>query len=142
MTKRLNDVINVTQALANSAWAAGALAGTKINATGYGRARFVFSFGPNDGTTAAISAGIGVWEGASSAATFTAKAGGSMAAVTSGVLSNNVMVIDVPVLPTKPWLLVSGGSVLSSAINASAIVELYASPDRPQTTLAQQVVVL
>lgn len=142
MTKRLNDIMNVTQALENSAWAPGGVAGTKVNATGYGRARFVFSFGANGGTTAALSAGLGVWQASTSGATFAAIANGSLAAVSSGVLSKNVMVIDVPVAPATPWLLVSGGSVLSTAINASAIVELYQSPNRPQTTLAQQVVVL
>jgi hypothetical protein len=139
MTKRLNDFVNVTQALENSAWAAGTPVGTLINATGYGRARFVFSFGANSGTTAGLSSGLGVWGASTSGATFSNIT--SMAAVTSGVLSNNVMVIDVPVTPATPWLKVSGGSVLSTAINASAIVELYASVSRPKTSLAQQVVV-
>jgi hypothetical protein len=82
---------------------------------------------------------LGVWGASTSGATFSNIT--SMAAVTSGVLSNNVMVIDVPVTPATPWLKVSGGSVLSTAINASAIVELYASVSRPKTSLAQQVVV-
>lgn len=142
--KRLNDLVNVKQALENSAWAAGVPVGTVIDTTGFGRARFIFSFGANSGTTAAISSmGTGhIWKAATSGDTFTAIDGANLAAVTSGVLGNDVMVVDVPTDSAKPWMKVSGVSVLSTAINISAVVELYQGVNRPPTSSAQQVVVV
>lgn len=140
--KKMVDVSDISQAVANSAGAVGAIVGTKVNAAGYSRANFIFSFGANTNTTAALSAGIGVWAAATSGATFTAVPGASLAAVTSGALSNVVMAIDVPVSAGTPWLLISGGSMLSAAIEHSAIVQLYNGVSRPDTDGYQQVVTI
>ena len=137
---RDNDKQLAVQAVANSAGIAGAMVGTSVDATGFGRARFIFSFGANTATTAALSAGIGVWNASTSGATFAAIAGASLAAVTSGVLSNNVMIIDTVISPASPWLKVSGGSVLSTGIAHSCVVELYKGVSRPPTHTEQQIV--
>lgn len=142
MPRRLNDSIDVKQAVANSAGQVGAFVGTAIPATGFGRARFVFSFGANAGTSAALSSGLGIYQASTSGATFALIAGAILAAVSSGVLSANVMVIDVPTSSGTPWLKVSGGSMLSTAIAHSAIVELYSGVNRPPVSSAQQVVVV
>lgn len=140
MTRRINDIADTLQALAVSNWAVGEVAGTLVNATGYGRARFIFNIGPNTATTAAFSAGGGPYKAATSGATFTRVT--SLAAVTSGVLGGNVMIVDVPVDPAKPWLKISGHSVLSTAIQFGAVVELYCGMNRPPTTTTPQQVVV
>jgi hypothetical protein len=144
MSQRISDVTQLKQAIANSAGAVGALVATAVDGTGFSRARFIFSFG-NVAGTGALSAGIGVYEASTSGATFTAIASGSMAAVSSGVISagtNNVMSVDVPIKATKPWLKVSGGSMLSAAVTNSCVVELYNSVNYPPTRAEQQVVVV
>lgn len=140
--KQLNDFIDVKPAVPNSSYAVGAVTGTAINTTGFSRARFVFSFGANSGTTAALSTNAGIWKASTSGATFSSIASATLAAVTSGVLGNNVMVVDVPTDGDNPWLKVSGMSILSTAINASCVVELYSGVSRPPTSSAQQVVVV
>ena len=140
--QRINDFADVKQAVENSSWGVAAVAGTKIDGTGFSRARFVFSFGANGGTSAALSTGAGVWEASTSGATFTSINGGSMVAVTSGVLSKNVMVIDTVIGSASPWLLVSNMSILSTAINMSCVVELYRGVGRPPSSSAQQLVVI
>ena len=141
--KRRTDVVDLKVAVANSAGQAGAITGTKINATGFSRAMFVFQFGANSGTTAALSSNIGIWQASTSGATFASVATAVLSAVTSGVLSNNVMVIDMPISGGTPWLLVSGGSMLSTAIAHSCVVELYNGINRPPVTQTpQQIVVI
>lgn len=144
MAKRLNDIADVKTAVAASAGIVGALVGTKINTTGYSRARFVFNFGNGAATTAALSSGIGIWKAATSGATFASIASAVLAAVTSGILSSAsaTMVIDVPTDASNPWMLVSGGSMLSTAIPHSAIVELYDGINNPPTSSAQQLVTI
>ena len=144
MAKRINDFADVKVAVAASAGIVGALVGTKINATGYSRARFVFSFGNDVATTAALSAGIGVWEASTSGATYASRATAVLAAVTSGLLSSAsvTMVIDMPTSAGTPWLLVSGGSLLSTAIPHACTVTIYDGINRPPTSSAQQLVTI
>lgn len=121
----------------------GAITGTKVNGTGSGRARFVFSFGANSGTSGALSTGAGIWNAATSGGTFTQITGASLAAVTSGVLSNVTMVIDTVIDSAKPWLQVSGLSITSSITVLGATVEFYSGTRRlPPTSTAQQVVIV
>jgi len=84
--KRLNDLADVKVAVAASAGSVAPLVATKIDATGFGRARFIFNVGNGAATTAAISAGIGVWQASTSGATYAEISGSTMAAVTSGIL--------------------------------------------------------
>jgi hypothetical protein len=142
MPRRLNDRIDVKQAISPASVSAGAPTAIPVDATGFSRARFVFSFGANGNTTGALSSGMGIYQASTSGATFTAITSASMAAVTSGVLGGNNMVVDVPVIPTKPWLKVSGGSILSAAIVMGCIVELYSGINNAPTASAQQVVVV
>ena len=142
MARRLNDKIAVKQAVSNSNWAVGAVTGQVVDVTGFGRARFIFSFGANGGTTAALNASAGIWKASTSGATFAEITETRLAAVTSGVLGNDTMVIDVATDPDAPWLRVSGMSVLSTAINANVIVELYAGVNNPPTDNNQQIVVV
>jgi hypothetical protein len=140
--KRLNDSVDVKLAVAPNTGPVGGLTGIALDLTGYSRARFTFSFGANSGTTAALSSGIGVYQASSSGATFTAIASAALAAVSSGVLGSNVMVIDVPVSPSYPWQKISGGSILSTAISNSCTVEPYSGYANPPSSSAQQVVVV
>jgi hypothetical protein len=139
MTKRINDVGTSTEALVNSNHPVGGVDGTKINAAGFSRVRIMFQFGANSGTTAALSSGLGLYQASTSGATFALVT--SLAAVTSGVLCRQVMVIDAPIASASPWIKVSGGSILSTAIQASAVATLYTPVSRPPTALEQQVVV-
>jgi hypothetical protein len=146
MPKRLNDQVVAKPAVAVSAGstaAALAVVATKVNGTGFSRARFIFNMG-NAGSTASLSAGLGVWQAATSGATYALITGASGAAVTSGVLSGglgNIVVIDVPIDGANPWLQMSG-SFVSATPAHGAIVELYDSINRPPTTAENQVVVV
>jgi hypothetical protein len=145
MPKRINDQMDVKVAVAASGGQVGAIVGTAIDTVTYGRARFVFNFGNGAATTAALSASIGVWKAggtAGAATTYSQYADAWLAAVTSGVLSSGseVMVIDVPTDPDSRWMIISGGSMLSTAIPHSCIVELYDGINRPPTTSAHELV--
>jgi hypothetical protein len=142
MARRLNDKVAVKQAVSNSNWAVGAVTGQLVDVTGFSRARFVFSFGANGGTTAALNSSAAIWKASSSGATFTEITETRLAAVTSGVLANQLMVIDTATDPSNPWLRVSGMSVLSTAINANVVVTLYAGVNNPPTNNTQQTVVV
>jgi hypothetical protein len=147
MPKRINDQMDVMVAVAASAGIVGAIIGTAIDTVTYGRARFVFNFGNGAATTASLSASIGVWKAggtAGSATTYSQYADAWLAAVTSGTLSGTAktMVIDVPTDPDSRWMIISGGSMLSTAIPHSCIVELYDGINRPPTTSAQQLVTI
>ena len=141
MPRRLNDSIVAKEAIANSTGpAAAALVGTAVDATGFSRARFVFHFGAN-GSSASVSTGLGVWQAATSGATFALIT--SANAITSGVLSagaQNIVIIDVPTSSGTPWLKASG-SIVQAGTPHGAIVELYGAINRPPTSVAVQVVV-
>ena len=138
--KNLAQQVNIVPALVASNWAVGPVTGIKIDATGFRRARFVFTVGANDGTTAALSTNLGIWQASTSGDTFGSISSAKLAAVTSGVLSNNVMVIDTLTSSGTPWLLISGGSNLSTAIIMGATCTLYQGVTDPPTASAQQTV--
>jgi len=137
-----SDIQKSMVAVAASGGQVGALVGTKVDATGYSRAHFIFNFGNGAATTAALSAGIGPWQASTSGATYAAIASASLAAVTSGVLSSTsvTLEVDVPISAGTPWLLVSGGSLLSTAVPHSCVVELYNGINRPPTASSTEVV--
>ena len=141
MPKRLNDQIVAKPAVAVSAGAGPIpIVATKIDGTGFSRARFIFQMG-SAATTGSLSTGLGVWKAATSGATYSLVA--SAAAITSGVLSGgagNIVVIDVPINSATPWLQLSG-SFDSTGAAHSAIVELYSGINRPPTQAENQVVV-
>ena len=135
MAKRLNDQVKTLQGYTNSAGAVGPWVGDVITGTGYSRARFIFSFSTG-GLTGSLSAGLAVWEAAASGGTYALMTGASLGAKTSGVLSggaNNICIIDVPIKESSRWLKVSGGSILSTAVAHSCVVELYDGITRPPT---------
>ena len=138
--KRINDIADVKVAVAASAGAVLIMAATKIDATGFGRARFVFNVGNGAATTASVQAGIGIWQAATSGGTYAEVSGSSLAAVTSGILSSTSVtwVIDVPTSSGTPWLQVSGGSMLSTGIPHSATCTLYQGINRPPTSPSYQ----
>jgi hypothetical protein len=145
MPRRLNDQIIAKEAVAVSGGANAGLpiVGTKVNATGYSRARFIFQLG-SGATTASLSTGLGAWQASTSGATFARITGASAAAVTSGVLSggaNNIVIIDVPVSGGTPWLVLSG-SINQTGAPHSAVVELYSGINRTPDATAQQVIVV
>lgn len=119
-----------------------AIVGTKVDGTGFSRARFIFQMG-SAATTASLSAGMGVWNASTSGATFTRVSSGSAGAVSSGSLSGggtNIIIIDVPIASANPWLQLSGDTT-STGVAHSAVVELYDAVNRPPTATALQVVV-
>jgi hypothetical protein len=140
--KKQSDMTDVRQAVAPNTGPVGGLTGIAIDGTGFTRARFIFNFAANALTTAALSAGIGVWQSDATGGTYTAKSGASLAAVTSGVLGSNTMIVDVPVVAATPWMKVSGGSILSAAIANSCVVELYQPVGRAPTATPQQIVIV
>lgn len=141
MPRRLNEQILAKPAVALSAGGAPqAIVATKINTTGYGRARFIFFMG-DAATTGSLQTGLGVWKASTSGATYSLIT--SAGAVTSGVLSggaNNIIIIDVPTDSANPWMQLSGGTT-STGIVHGAIVELYSGINRPPTQAENQIVV-
>lgn len=145
MPRRLNDQIVVKDAVAVSGGANAGLpiVATKIDSTGYARARFIFKLG-NAATTGSLSTGLGVWKASTSGATFALITGASAAAVTSGVLSGgaaNIVVIDVPTDSANPWLQLSG-SINQTGVSHSATVELYSGVNRSADAGPNQVIVV
>ena len=139
MSLKLNDR-ETTQVAVPNATTSGALTATAINATGFGRARFVFNFGSNTGGASVAAAGIGIYQASSSGAPYTSLPNAVLAAVSSGALSNVVAVIDTVISSGTPWLEVSG-AVVNSSIIVGATVDLYnGTRTYPATALEQQVV--
>lgn len=113
-----------------------------IDATGYKRARFVFSFGALSGD-GNISSGIKIWNASTSGATFTSMAGAVLAAISSGAISGYEAIIDCAITDGKPWLQVSGLSAISSDVPLACTVQLYdGTRTNPPTQAATQVVVV
>lgn len=144
MPRRLNDQVVEKEAVAVSGGGAPLpIVATKIDGTGFSRARFKFHFAAA-ATTASLSTGLGVWQAATSGATFALIAGASAAAVTSGVISgsaNPIIIIDVPISPSTPWLQMSGSFNQTGNAHAAS-VELYHGVNRPPTHTEQQVIVV
>lgn len=106
----------------------GAVLGSKIDATGYRRAHFVFTFGtPLAG--ASILAGAGIYNttatGSSSGAFVLITSGSFSSSWTTAQGSNQVGIIDVAVDQAKPWLIVSNFNVGNSNWIAGCTVQLY-----------------
>jgi len=114
----------------------GALTGVKINATGADRVAFIFSFG-TPLTDAAVSAGLGIWQAATSGATY-ARAGASFGALTAGVINGVTAVLDCNVNPSYPWLQVSG-IIAGSLCPLSVVAVLDNYQNRPPTSLSQSI---
>jgi len=114
----------------------GALTGVKINATGADRVAFIFSFGIPL-ADAAVSSGLGIWQAATSGATYE-RAGASFGALTSGAINGVTAVLDVNVDKSKPWLLVSG-QMDSSNCPLSVVAVLDNYENRPPTSLSLSV---
>jgi len=144
MPRRLNDILVEKDAVAiSTGGAATTIVATKIDGTGFSRARFTFKMGAQAGT-GSLSTGLGVWAAATSGATYTQITGAAAAAVTSGVISGgaaNIVVIDVPISAGTPWLQMSGSFVNLTPAHG-ATVHLYHPINRPPTQAENQVVVV
>lgn len=106
----------------------GAVLGTKIDATGFRRAHFVFAFGtPLAG--ASVLAGAGIYNTiatGSSSGEFTLITGASFSSsFTTAQGSNQVAVIDTAVDQAIPWLIVSNFNVSGSNWIVGCTVQLY-----------------
>lgn len=145
--RTLDGYTQVKQALSASNFAVGTVTATKVDATGFNRARFVFSFGPG-GLTGSISTGIMIYNAsvaASSSGTWNSMPTAKLAAITSGALSGGdyVAILDTKIADGYPWLQISGLSMLSTALIASCTVTLYdGTRKNPATQYATQVVVV
>ena len=112
----------------------GAIVGTGVDVRGFGRAKFVFTFGTPLATVSSAkinASSIGIWAagiskslGVETATTYAVIPTAYLAAASSGVMSNNVAVLDVAIPAGKGFLKVSG-SFDSSNVPHSATVELY-----------------
>jgi hypothetical protein len=138
--ERLNDRVDVKAVIANSV-SSTTLVSSKIDTTGFGRARFIFSFGGTAGIGRVDANAINIWKASTSGGTYSSIASATLAAISSGVLSAGqaVAVIDLLTDSANPWLQVSG-SVTSSNLHHSAVVELYSGINLPPTSSANQVV--
>ena len=138
MGRKIDDIAEVAVAVVCSS-SSGALVGTAVSLVGYGRARFVFTFGMLVAPGSLASAGI--WECATSNGTFTSKPLAQLTAASSGLISDAVAVIDVGVNPDKPWLKVSG-ALSGSMVNHSVTVTKYNGTRlvKASTALAEETV--
>ena len=136
-----NDIQLVKAAIAPNTGSA-ALTGIKVDATGYSRARFIFTFGGTAGVGSFVSAGV--WAASTSGAVFSSNATQVLLGVSSGILSANaqIMILDAPVSSATPWLLISGALNSASSLYNSCVVELYRGVTRPPTHTEQQIVVV
>ena len=124
--KLLSDRTNLKPAVSASNWAVGLVTTLPVDATGFGRVRFIFSLGPG-GLTGSVSTGALVYCGATSGSILTSMPTAVLTAVTSGANSgqNYMCYIDTKVTDGKPWLQISALSILSTAMIVSVIAELY-----------------
>jgi hypothetical protein len=125
--KQLSDYTD-TKLAAPFITSSGAVLGSKIDATGFRRAHFVFSFG-TPATGASILAGAGIYNtiatGSSSGAFVLITGASFSSSWTTAQGSNNVAVIDTAIDPAKPWILVSNFNVSNSNWTVGATVQLY-----------------
>jgi hypothetical protein len=129
-----------TKVAANVITSSGGLTGApKIDATGYGRARFVFNLGiPLTGA----SFNAIIFQAATSGATFNSNASAVLAQMTEGA-GSCVAIIDMKVSSATPWLKVSGSGVGNSNWPASVTVDLYQGMNRAASPASvQQIVVV
>jgi len=111
----------------------GALVGTAVDARGFGRAKFIFSFGTPLATVSSAkinSSSVGIWAATGSrssvvgAGTYVSIPNAYLSAMSSGVLSQQLAVLDIAI-PADSHFLVISGTVDSSSIPLQAVVELY-----------------
>lgn len=136
--KKFESYRAATLAVAPIANTSGALTGLAINATDWDRASFIFAFG-TPSATASVSAGLGVWQASTSGATFARVTDASFGAISTGIGSNAVHIVDVNVNPSYPWLKISG-QLTSSYWPTACICELSGPKDLPPTALSYQIV--
>jgi hypothetical protein len=112
---------------------------TSVNAFGWDRATFIFVLGKPSGDTANISTGWGIWQAATSGATYARMTSASGAQITTGQGSNANFVVDVNVDQSYPWLRFSGFNVSTAWPNA--VVCILRSPsDAPPTSLSADII--
>ena len=138
--KHLEDYADVKVAIGASV-ASATITATKVDTTGFSRARFIFTLGGTAGVGALSADQLKVWKANTSGATYTSVASAVLGAITSGVLSAGAVaaVIDVPTDASNPWLQISG-SLAASNLYHSAVVELYNGISNPPTSSANQIV--
>ena len=115
------------------------IAGTAITASGYGRAKFVFTFGTPEADASVLANSIGVWAagiskslGVETATTYAVIPSAYLAAGSSAALSHQAAVLDIAIPADKGFLKISG-AFDSSIFPHSATVELYNPVTAPPT---------
>lgn len=138
--EHLNSYISTVQAIPAKSHGAGALSVSTVDASGgYDRARFVISlgaFGSGGGIKAEVT------QSATSGGTYTLIASSACDQLVS-TSANKVIIIDVPVSGSKPYLKLRG-TAYTAAVLAGGICDLYkGSRAMPPSTsvLADYVVV-
>ena len=137
MTKRPdNGTVKIAVAHSDTS---GALVGTAITASGYGRAKFVFTFGTPAADASLLASSIGIWAagiskslGVETATTYAVIPSAYLAAGSSAGLSNQAAVLDIAIPADKGFLKVSGAFV-TSGFPHNATVELYNPVTAPPT---------
>lgn len=137
MTKR-PDNGTVKLAVSHSS-TSGVLVGTEITASGYQRAKFVFTFGTPEALATVLASSVGIWAagvsrslGVETATTYAVIPTAYLGTGSSAGLSNQVAVLDVAIPAGKGFLKVSGA--FSSALYPhNATVELYNPVTAPPT---------
>jgi hypothetical protein len=134
---RSPDVEQVKLAMSQST-TSGALAATAIDARGFGRAKFIFSFGTPGANAKINSSSVAVWAATGSrssvvgAGTYVAVPSAYLSSMTTAAISQQLAVIDLAIPSDSHFLLLSG-SVDSSSIPMQAVVELYEPVVAPPT---------
>ena len=136
---RAVDFSDVKRAASNSA-VSSTITGLEVDGHGYGRARFIFTFGLPLANGSLVSAGIWVAGGTAGAATtYSSVASAQLTARSSLAVSNQVAVIDMAIPVGSRWLQVSG-AMATSNVPFDAIVELYQPINIPVTNSALETV--
>ena len=139
MAKKLDNWIQmkVASPISNTS---GNLASNKIDARGYGRARFTFTFGQPLANASLASAGVWKAPSTSSGGTYVSMPSAALAAITSGAISDVNAVIDTVVDPANAWLQISGAMATSSVYYTCTVMLYNGTRTQGVTNAAQQVI--
>lgn len=116
------------------------ISGLAVDTTGYNRARFILMLNNGTAGLGSLVATGGIWKCATSDGTYAVGGATSVAAVTSGVMSDShvIVEIDIPTENDYPWLKMSSYSVAGTTIQVHAICQLYDGIHKPDSSRGVQ----
>ncbi len=136
---RAIDKSEIRRALSNSA-ISGAMTGIEVDGKGFGRARFIFTFGQPLANGSLVSAGVWVAGGTDGASTtYSSISSAQLTARSSLSIANQEAVIDVAI-PKGSWGLKVSGAIATSNVPVGCVCELYEPIDIPPSHSALETV--